>query len=180
MSLNQEKSPSKNSPDWVIPSADIVVEGVSRTFPGETRPAVDNVSFEVTAGDLVVLLGPSGCGKTTLLKMINRLYEPTTGSIRIGGVDITSLPATQLRRQIGYVIQQVGLFPHMTIRKNISVVPRLLGWEPAAHRTAHRRTCWILSGCRRPTWSASQGSSPAGSSSASAWRAPWQPTRPSC
>ena len=128
MSLNQEKNPSKNSPEWVIPSADIAVEGVSRIFPGETRAAVDNVSFEVTAGDLVVLLGPSGCGKTTLLKMINRLYEPTSGNIRIGGVDITSLPVNQLRRQIGYVIQQVGLFPHMTIRKNISVVPRLLGW----------------------------------------------------
>lgn len=122
-------NPTQQGAEWVIPSADIIAEGVSRVFPGESQPAVEDVSFEVNSGDLVVLLGPSGCGKTTLLKMINRLYEPTRGSIRIGGVDITSIPATRLRRQIGYVIQQVGLFPHMTIRKNISVVPHLLGWD---------------------------------------------------
>jgi len=76
-----------------------------------------------------VLLGPSGCGKTTLLKMVNRLIEPTGGKIRIGGIEVHDLPATELRRRIGYQIQQVGLFPHMTIAMNISVVPRLLGWD---------------------------------------------------
>jgi len=108
---------------------EIVLEGVTKHFPNLSRPAVDQVSFHVNPGNLVVLLGPSGCGKTTLLKMVNRLYEPDAGKIRIGGREIHSMSATELRRHIGYVIQQVGLFPHMTIRKNISVVPRLLDWD---------------------------------------------------
>ena len=108
---------------------EIVCEGVTRLFPNAPRPAVDHISFEIPTGELVVLLGPSGCGKTTLLKMINRLYEPNEGSIWIGGTEIHDLPATELRRHIGYVIQQVGLFPHMTIAQNIGVVPHLLGWE---------------------------------------------------
>jgi osmoprotectant transport system ATP-binding protein len=110
-------------------SGKIVFERVSKSFPNETSPAVDQVSFRVAAGDLVVLLGPSGCGKTTLLKMVNRLYEPSEGEIWMDGKEIHSLPVNDLRRQIGYVIQQVGLFPHMTIRKNISIVPHLLGWS---------------------------------------------------
>src|SRR5947199_9187679 len=107
----------------------IVVEQLSKQFPREPRPAVDHVSFEVEDGAFVVLLGPSGCGKTTLLKMINRLYEPTGGRIMVGGTDVTKLPVTDLRRRIGYVIQQTGLFPHMRIEDNIAVVPRLLGWQ---------------------------------------------------
>ena len=106
----------------------IVVENLTKQFPNEPRPAVDQVSFEVEEGALVVLLGPSGCGKTTLLKMINRLYEPSSGRILIGDVDARSLPVTDLRRRIGYAIQQTGLFPHMRIEQNIAVVPRLLGW----------------------------------------------------
>jgi osmoprotectant transport system ATP-binding protein len=88
-----------------------------------------------------VLLGPSGCGKTTLLKMINRLYEPTSGKIFIGGSEVHDLPATELRRRIGYVIQQVGLFPHMSIERNISVVPSILGWE---RRKTNERVNWLL------------------------------------
>ncbi len=110
-------------------AAQIVCEEVSKQFENATRPAVDRVSLTVDAGSVVVLLGPSGCGKTTLLKMVNRLYEPTGGKIRIGGIDVHDLPATELRRRIGYQIQQVGLFPHMNIAMNISVVPRLLGWD---------------------------------------------------
>src|SRR5215213_5515415 len=106
----------------------IVVEKLTRQFLNEPRPAVDQVSFEVEDGAFVVLLGPSGCGKTTLLKMINRLYEPTRGRILIGGVDALGLKATELRRRMGYAIQQTGLFPHMRIEQNIAVVPRLLGW----------------------------------------------------
>jgi osmoprotectant transport system ATP-binding protein len=106
----------------------IVVEQLSKQFPREPRPAVDHVSFEVEDGAFVVLLGPSGCGKTTLLKMINRLYEPSGGRILVGGVDALGLKATELRRRIGYAIQQTGLFPHMRIEQNIAVVPRLLGW----------------------------------------------------
>jgi osmoprotectant transport system ATP-binding protein len=106
----------------------IVVEQLSKQFAREPRPAVDHVSFEVEDGAFVVLLGPSGCGKTTLLKMINRLYEPSSGRILVGGVDALGLKATELRRRIGYAIQQTGLFPHMRIEQNIAVVPRLLGW----------------------------------------------------
>ncbi len=113
----------------VSKSGEIVFERVSKFFATSTLPAVDQISVKITDGDLVVLLGPSGCGKTTLLKMVNRLYEPDSGKIWIGGKEIHTLPVNELRRQIGYVIQQVGLFPHMTIQKNISVVPHLLGWE---------------------------------------------------
>jgi osmoprotectant transport system ATP-binding protein len=101
---------------------------VSLRFPGASHPAVDHCSCEITSGKLVVILGPSGCGKTTLLKMVNRLYEPSSGQITIDGQDIRQLKVTTLRQRIGYVIQQSGLFPHMTVAQNIGVVPKLLGW----------------------------------------------------
>lgn len=104
-------------------------EQVSMRFPGTSRLVVNDCSFEVAAGQLVVILGPSGCGKTTLLKLVNRLYEATAGKIYLHGTDIRQLGVTALRRQIGYVIQQSGLFPHMTVAENIAVVPRLLGWQ---------------------------------------------------
>jgi osmoprotectant transport system ATP-binding protein len=107
----------------------ITVELLSKQFPREPRPAVDGVSFSVEEGSFVALIGPSGCGKTTLLKMINRLYEPTSGRILVDGMDATAVSATVLRRRIGYVIQQTGLFPHMRIEQNIAVVPELLGWD---------------------------------------------------
>jgi len=109
----------------------IIADRLTRTFPGESRPAVDQVSFEIKQGEFVVLLGPSGCGKTTLLKMVNRLYEPSAGRLLIDGVDVRSMPATELRRRIGYVIQQTGLFPHLRIEQNIAVVPQLLKWDRA-------------------------------------------------
>jgi osmoprotectant transport system ATP-binding protein len=95
--------------------------------------AVEDLSLSVPAGKVCVLVGPSGCGKTTTLKMVNRLVEPTRGTVRIDGADIASRDLTELRRGIGYVIQQVGLFPHQTISENVATVPRLLGW-PAARR----------------------------------------------
>lgn len=101
---------------------------VSKQFPGASRPSVNNCSLAIDQGTFVVLLGLSGCGKTTLLKMVNRLHEPTSGQILIGGENIRSLPVTALRQRIGYVIQQTGLFPHMTVAQNIAVVPKLLGW----------------------------------------------------
>lgn len=104
-------------------------EQVSLHFPGLPEPTLHHCTFEVQVGELVVILGPSGCGKTTLLKLVNRLYEPTTGQIRLQGKDIHTMALTTLRRQMGYVIQQVGLFPHMTIAENIAVVPKLLGWS---------------------------------------------------
>ncbi|HET7082121.1 MAG TPA: betaine/proline/choline family ABC transporter ATP-binding protein [Candidatus Limnocylindria bacterium] len=97
--------------------------------------AVSDLSLEIPAGEICVLVGPSGCGKTTTMKMINRLIEPTSGRITIDGEDVMALPAVELRRRIGYVIQQVGLFPHLTVAENVAVVPRLLRW-PAARVTA--------------------------------------------
>lgn len=102
---------------------------VSLRFPGSPRPAVDRCSCEIESGKLVVILGHSGCGKTTLLKMVNRLYEPTEGKIYLGDIDIRQIKPTVLRQQIGYVIQQSGLFPHMTVAQNVGVVPKLLGWN---------------------------------------------------
>jgi osmoprotectant transport system ATP-binding protein len=110
-------------------SAAISLVGVTKRFDGASTTAVDDLSLEITEGEIVALVGPSGCGKTTTLKMINRLVEPTSGAIMVLGIDQRSLPAHELRRRIGYVIQQIGLFPHRTIRRNIGVVPELLGWN---------------------------------------------------
>jgi osmoprotectant transport system ATP-binding protein len=115
------------------PSASSIrFEDVSLVYPGSETPAVDRVSLEIEPGSFVVLLGPSGCGKTTLLKMVNRLYEPTNGEILLDGQPISAFKAPALRRRIGYVIQQTGLFPHMRIDANVAVVPKLLGWEKSA------------------------------------------------
>jgi osmoprotectant transport system ATP-binding protein len=107
----------------------IRLDGVTKVFPGMIRPAVDHLDLEVAAGDLVTLVGPSGCGKTTILKMINRLVEPSSGRIMIHDQDAHSVEAHDLRRRIGYVIQQIGLFPHRTIAENIATVPTLLEWD---------------------------------------------------
>ena len=98
---------------------------------GQQAPAVDGLSLEVPEGEIVVLVGPSGCGKTTTMKMINRIVEPTSGRIVLDGEDVTKGDADHLRRRIGYVIQRIGLFPHMTIAQNIATVPKLLGWDRA-------------------------------------------------
>lgn len=107
----------------------IRLEHVSKTFPGNAIPAVGDLSFEVPEAQIVVLVGPSGCGKTTTLKMINRIIEPTSGAIWVAGTNAVQTEPHLLRRQIGYVIQQTGLFPHRTIAQNIATVPRLLGWD---------------------------------------------------
>ncbi|MDR3225168.1 MAG: ABC transporter ATP-binding protein [Clostridiales Family XIII bacterium] len=106
-------------------------ENVVKRFPGADYNAVDHVSLSVEEGALVTILGTSGSGKTTLLKMVNRLYEPGEGRILLHGKDIALQDPVQLRRGIGYVIQQVGLFPHMTVRDNIATVPKILKWENA-------------------------------------------------
>jgi osmoprotectant transport system ATP-binding protein len=107
----------------------VAFERVTKRYPGADAPAVNELSLEIPAGEICVLVGPSGCGKTTSMKMVNRLIEPTGGRITIDGRDVMSLPAVELRRGIGYVIQQVGLFPHFTIADNTAVVPSLLGWD---------------------------------------------------
>lgn len=107
----------------------IRLENVTKVYTGSDEPAVADVSFEVPEGETCVLIGPSGCGKTTTLKMVNRLIEPTGGKIFVDGENVLYQDPVELRRNIGYVIQQIGLFPHMTIRDNVATVPHLLGWE---------------------------------------------------
>ncbi|MER5880937.1 MULTISPECIES: betaine/proline/choline family ABC transporter ATP-binding protein [unclassified Streptomyces] len=108
-------------------------EQVSKVYPDGTK-AVDDLSFEVDEGELVTLVGPSGCGKTTTMMMVNRLIEPTSGRILVNGEDIATVDPVRLRRRIGYVIQQVGLFPHRTILDNTATVPTLVGWKKAKAR----------------------------------------------
>ena len=107
----------------------IRLEDLTKVFPAQDEAAVDDLSLEIYEGEIVVLVGPSGCGKTTTMKMINRIIEPTSGRIFLQGEDVTKVNPDKLRRRIGYVIQQIGLFPHMTIADNIATVPRMLGWE---------------------------------------------------
>ncbi|HVF01401.1 MAG TPA: ABC transporter ATP-binding protein [Rubrobacteraceae bacterium] len=102
---------------------------VSKTYTGSRKPVVRDLSFKILDGEICVLVGPSGCGKTTSMRMVNRLIEPSSGEILIEGEPNTATSATQLRRRIGYAIQQIGLFPHRTIAGNIATVPGLVGWE---------------------------------------------------
>ncbi|MGD0473236.1 MAG: ATP-binding cassette domain-containing protein [Candidatus Velthaea sp.] len=120
-----------HSPQGQSRGAALRLRGVGVRYPGAAAAAVRDVDLDVAGGELTVLLGPSGCGKSTLLRTVNRLIEPTAGSIAVDGVDVATLDAVTLRRGIGYVIQAVGLFPHLTIAANVGVVPQLLGWEPA-------------------------------------------------
>lgn len=113
----------------------IVLDDVSKTYPDGTV-AVHALDLSVLRGEICVLVGPSGCGKTTTLRMINRLVEPTSGTLRLNGLDVTGMDVQQLRRQMGYVIQSDGLFPHYTVRRNVAVTCRLAGWD--APRTSAR------------------------------------------
>lgn len=106
----------------------IKLEGVTKKFPGQEIPAVSDLNLEVKKGDVCVLVGPSGCGKTTTMKMINRIHEPTSGSIYIDGQDALKMDPIKLRLDIGYVIQEIGLFPHMTIEENVATVPNEKKW----------------------------------------------------
>jgi osmoprotectant transport system ATP-binding protein len=114
----------------------ITLDRLSKTFANSAQPAVDGLSLTIATGEICVLIGPSGCGKTTTMRMINRMVEPDSGRIEVGGRDVMQIDPVELRRSIGYVIQQVGLFPHMTIGENIATVPKMLGWN--APRIASR------------------------------------------
>ena len=110
-------------------AAAVSFDEVTKVYPGAGRPAIDGLSLEVPAGEICVFVGPSGCGKTTAIRMVNRMVEITTGDIRVGSRSVRDRSPSELRREIGYVIQETGLFPHRTIADNIATVPRLLGWD---------------------------------------------------
>jgi osmoprotectant transport system ATP-binding protein len=132
----------------------VVFDHVTKRYPGTAAKAggaVQDLSLEVPAGSICVLVGPSGCGKTTSLKMVNRLVEPTSGHVLVGGVDVMTQDVIALRRSIGYVIQQVGLFPHQTIGENVATVPRLLGW-PKARQGARAEELLTLVGLDPATY----------------------------
>ena len=117
-------------------AASLELRGATKHYPGAERPAVDHLTLEVPAGEICVLVGPSGCGKTTAMRLVNRMIDLTDGDILVGGRSIRDRDDAALRRDIGYVIQQTGLFPHRSIADNIATVPRLLGWDRA--RVARR------------------------------------------
>lgn len=119
----------ETSTEQNVTGASIMLQEVTKTYPGQKKPAVGGLTLEIPAGSIVMFVGPSGCGKTTTLKMINRLIEPTSGEIIINGEDVTEMDGDELRRRIGYVIQAGGLFPHMTVATNIAMVPKMLGWS---------------------------------------------------
>lgn len=110
----------------------ISIRGASKTYDGGGSEAIRDISLDIRAGEFMVIVGESGSGKTTLLKTINRLIEPTIGTLRIFDTDAALIDVTQLRRSIGYVFQEVGLFPHLTVAENIAITPKLLGWDAAA------------------------------------------------
>jgi osmoprotectant transport system ATP-binding protein len=118
----------------VSDAAEIVFDRVSKRYAGREQHALHELSLEIPAGTFCVLVGPSGGGKTTALRMVNRLIDFDSGDIRIDGRSVRDLPSVELRRGIGYVIQHVGLFPHMTVGDNVGTVPRLLGWPNARIR----------------------------------------------
>ena len=111
------------------PAVDLEFRDVTKRYPGAAEPVIEHLSFQVPAGDICVLVGPSGCGKTTAMRMVNRMIDITGGDILLGGESVNAKSPAELRRTIGYAIQQIGLFPHLTIADNIATVPKLLGWD---------------------------------------------------
>jgi osmoprotectant transport system ATP-binding protein len=134
--VNTQNTAQLEGPSAYPQAATLEFRDATKIYPGRPRPAVDHLSLTVPAGEICVLVGPSGCGKTTAMRMVNRMIEITDGDILLDGVSVRTRRPADLRRDIGYVIQQVGLFPHLTIGQNIATVPKLLGWDK--QRTAAR------------------------------------------
>jgi osmoprotectant transport system ATP-binding protein len=127
--VNKPNTAQSEGPSAYPQAATLEFRDVVKRYAGQERPAVDQLSFEVPAGDICVLVGPSGCGKTTAMRMVNRMIEITDGDILLDGASVRKRNPAELRREIGYVIQQVGLFPHQTVGQNVATVPSLLGWD---------------------------------------------------
>ncbi|MBI5104517.1 MAG: ATP-binding cassette domain-containing protein [Solirubrobacterales bacterium] len=118
-------------PSAFPPAATLEFRNASKTYPGTAEPAIRDLSLEVPAGEVCVLVGPSGCGKTTAMRLVNRMIELSSGDVLLDGRSVRDEDPARLRRRIGYAIQQIGLFPHQTVAENVATVPRLLGWERA-------------------------------------------------
>ena len=127
--MNSPDSAQSPGPSARPPAATLEFRNVTKRYPGRQEPAVDSLSLEVPAGEICVLVGPSGCGKTTAMRMVNRMINITDGDILLDGRSVTERKPADLRREIGYAIQQIGLFPHLSVAANIATVPRLLGWS---------------------------------------------------
>ena len=160
-------------------AAEIVFDHVTKRYPGREQPALDDLTLEIPAGTFCVLVGPSGGGKTTALKMINRLIPFDSGEIRIDGRSILDLPLVELRRGIGYVIQQIGLFPHMTVGDNVGTVP-VSSAGTSGERARAARSCSSSSASKPPMPRGTRHSSRGASASASASRVRSLPTRRCC
>jgi osmoprotectant transport system ATP-binding protein len=132
--LNRPSTAHDEGPSAHPQAATLEFRDVTKVYPGSSEPAIRNLSFEVRAGEICVLVGPSGCGKTTAMRLVNRMIELTSGDILLDGRSVRGRPPAELRRDIGYAIQQIGLFPHQTIGENIATVPRLRGWDRARIR----------------------------------------------
>jgi osmoprotectant transport system ATP-binding protein len=160
-------------------AATVEFDHASKIYPGTDEPAIGDLTLEVPPGKLTIFIGPSGSGKTTAMRLVNRMIELTSGDVRVDGVSVRDQSPAQLRRGIGYAIQQIGLFPHLTVADNIATVPKLLGWDHARVRT-RVRSCWSSSAWS-PRWaSAIPPSSQAASANASASPGRWRPTRRCC
>jgi osmoprotectant transport system ATP-binding protein len=130
-SVKSRNSAHNEGPEAFAKAAEVELRNVSKRYEGQEQPAITDLSFTVPAGDVCVLVGPSGSGKTTTMRLINRMISLTAGDILIGGSSVLRRDPRALRREIGYVIQQTGLFPHQTVAENVATVPRLLGWDKA-------------------------------------------------
>ena len=126
--MNTDNTAQTEGPNAYPRAATLELRHVRKVYPGASGPAIDDLSLTVPAGEICVLVGPSGCGKTTAMRLVNRMIELTDGEILLDGASVTARKPAELRREIGYVIQQIGLFPHQTIADNVATVPRLLGW----------------------------------------------------
>ena len=132
--MNTSDPAHSSGPSSRPSAATLEFRQATKRYAGQPHPAVDALTLEVPAGEICVLVGPSGCGKTTAMRMVNRLIDMTGGDILLDGTSVKERRPAELRREIGYVIQQVGLFPHMSVADNIATVPRLLGWDRARIR----------------------------------------------
>ena len=177
LSVKTADTAHSEGPSAFAQAAELELRDISKRYPGQREPAIRELSLTVPAGEVCVLVGPSGSGKTTAMRLINRMIPISSGDILLGGRSVLEREPRQLRREIGYVIQQIGLFPHQTVGENIATVPRLLGWPKDRIAARVRELLELIGLDPQEMTRRYPPSSQAVSASASAWRARWPPTR---